>query len=175
MGTFKDREDDLKQRCIDHPQVAHDQPRSDSDETTRNSFFRLNDEEELLAGTRNNIDYPAVCNMLMEVKLFDKDKALTQMRWIWQNQWAFLQHVENPSSTDTVPDAVQDAYDSTFAVAEDFIKTMKDDWEKNGSCGAFDQIDFNQFSLVPIGPTMAKEYGWMLYFTNEQKATRITT
>jgi len=174
MGTFKDREDYLKALCEVHPTVAHNAT-IPATSRKRNSYFRLNNEEELLAGTRNNIQYPCVVNMQIDVRLTDKDKALADMRWVWSNQWIFLVHVSNPATTDTMSDAVQDAYDSAFAVMEDFIKSMKEDWEENEKCGAFDQLDFNQFSAQPIGPTMANEYGWVLSFDNEQKATRITS
>jgi len=174
MGTFKDREDYLKQLCTDHATVAHGAAIPGTSRK-RNSYFRLNNEEELLAGTRNNIDYPCVVNLQIDARLTDKDKALADMRWVWSNQWIFLQHVSNPGNENTMSDAVQNAYDSTFAVMEDFIKAMKEDWEENEKCGAFDQIDFNQFSAQPIATTGANEYGWVLSFDNEQKATRITS
>ena len=171
MGTFADRENYLEQLCIDHPDVAHQGPREGGGQ--RNSFFRINDEEELIAATINNIDHPCVCNLSIQPKLTDKDNALSDMRWVWNNAWAFLDHVENPSTEDTMPDAVQAAYDSTFTIMEDFIRSMKEDWEENDRCGAFEQINFNTFNAVQIGPTVQNEYGWILYFDNEQKATRI--
>ncbi len=174
MGTFKDRENYLKGLCEAHATVAHGQPVSEGSPQLRQSFFRMNNEDELMAGTRNYIHYPCVVNMQLSARMTDKDNALADMRWVWDNEWIFLQHVENPDTEETTSDSTQDAYDETFAVMEDFIKAMKDDWETNEKCGAFDQLNFNQFTATPVGPTAAHEYGWALSFTNEQKATRIT-
>jgi len=45
MGTFKTKEDYLKALCVAHPTVAHG---TVVDGITRNSFFRLNNDEEIL-------------------------------------------------------------------------------------------------------------------------------
>lgn len=172
MGTFKQREDYLKSLCQQHDLVAHDAIKPDGD-GKRNSFFRLNDEEELVAGSVNDIDFPCVCHLLLEGRIKDKDNALIDIRHSFKNGWVFLSHVETPEDSGSTSDAVQAAYDESFGIMEDFIKMMKDDFETNGSCGAFTDINFNEMNYVPVGPVITNEYGWILYFNNEQKATRI--
>jgi hypothetical protein len=167
MGTFKDRENYLKQLCTAHPIVLHDV-------SNRKSYFRLNNEEELASGTVNGIDYPCVANTNLTGRIRDKNSDTTILNHVFSNEWSFLQEVATTDSEAVnFSDEVQDAYDLTFEIMEDFIKAMKDDYAENDRCGAFDAIDFSQMNYRPIGPVMQNAYGWELSFINEQKATRI--
>jgi len=170
MGTFKAKEDYLKQLCIDHPDVAHG---AVVNGITRNSFFRINSDEEMIAATLTNISYPAVGYLSLKGRLKDTDSAMIDIRHSFSNAWLFIQHVSMITVTDGFTDAIQECYDQTFAIVEDFIKMMKDDFEANGSCGAFQNFDLNKISYEMAGPVNENEYGWYLYFDDEQKATRI--
>ncbi len=171
MGTFKDRENYLKGLCIAHSTVAHTAARADG--TLRKSFFRLNDEEELATASFQNIDYPCVGHLLLEGSIKDVDNALADIRHSFRNAWVFLQKTINPTDATGITDEIQDAYDEAFAIMEDFIKSMKTDWLDNEKCGVFDQLDLNRMNYVATGPYLQGLYGWILYFDNEQKATRI--
>ena len=170
MGTFKTKENYLKQLCIDHPDVAHG---SVVNGITRNSFFRLNNDEELIAATLTNISYPAVGYQFLRGRLKDTDSALMDIRHLFSNGWIFLQHVSMITVTDGFTDAIQECYDQTFSIMEDFIKMMKDDYEANGHCGAFENFDLNKINYEMVGPVLENEYGWQLFFDDEKKATRI--
>lgn len=168
MGTFKDRENYLKSLCVAHPTVAHG---SVAGGIKRNSFFRINDDEEIMAATIQNISYPAVGFQSLKGRLIDQDNALTDIRHLFSNSWIFIQHV-NMIQVGTA-DAIQECYDQTFSIMEDFIKSMKDDFEESGHCGAFENFDLNRINYVMIGPILEMEYGWQLFFDDEQKALRI--
>lgn len=168
MGTFKTKENYLKQLCIDHPDVAHG---AVVDGVIRNSFFRLNNDEELIAATITNISYPAVGYISLRGRLKDIDNALIDIRHNFSNAWLFIQHVNMINSSFT--DSIQECYDQTFSIMEDFIKMMKDDFEANGHCGAFEKFDLNKINYEMAGPILENEYGWYLYFDDEQKANRI--
>lgn len=170
MGTFKSKENYLKQLCIDHPDVAHG---AVVDGIVRNSFFRLNNDEELLAATITNISYPAVGYMSLRGRIKDTDSAMLDIRHLFSNAWLFIQHVSMITVTDGFTDTIQECYDQTFAIMEDFIKMMKDDFEANGHCGAFERFDLNKINYEMSGPIYENEYGWYLYFDDEQKANRI--
>lgn len=172
MGTFKNREDYLKGLCIAHPLVLHEQPRGDG--TNRNSFFRYNSEEELSTASFENIDYPCVGHFLLEGNLRDESNAYYSIKHQFKNGWIFLHKADvMVEGAAGVTDEVQNAYDIAFGVMEDFIKTMKDDFEANGSCGAFDDLPINSMNYVSTGPWLQNLYGWILYFDTEIKATRI--
>lgn len=171
MGTFKQREDYLKQLCIAHPLVAHN---SVVDGVTRNSFFRLNNELEIIAATIQTITYPAVGYIQIAGRLTDMDNALVDIRHVFKNAWLFLTHVDNASDTDEgITDRIQVAFDVTFTIMEDFIRMMKDDWELNGHCGAFEAFDLNKINYEQTGPIIQDEYGWILYFEDQIKAWNI--
>lgn len=169
MGTFKDKENYLKKLCIAHPTVAH---QSVVGGIKRNSFFRINNDEELLAATISNIAYPAVGYQSLRGRLIDEDDALADMRHLFSNSWMFIQHVSMITGTGFT-DIIQECYDETFTIMEDFIRAMREEFEENGHCGAFDFIDFNKMNYVMVGPVMENEYGWQLFFDDEQKASRI--
>lgn len=167
MGMYKNREDYLNQLCINHATVQHTVG-------GRKSFFKISNEEDLLSGTINDIDYPCVANVALRGRIKDKNGDATILNHVFDNEWIFLQHVPTTDETAiNLSDEIQDAYDETFSIMEDFIKAMKDDYEANDRCGAFDFIDFSQMSYVQVGPYMNNEYGWRLNFVNENKATRI--
>ena len=169
MGTFKDKENYLKHLCIAHPTVAHD---TVVDGILRNSFFRINNDEEIMAATIARISYPAVGYQSLRGKLSDEDNAQTDIRHLFTNSWMFIQHVSMITGGGFT-DAIQECYDQTFGIMEDFIRAMKEDFDENGHCGAFDFIDLNKMNYVMVGPILENEYGWQLFFDDEQRADRI--
>lgn len=171
MGTFIDRENYLKSLCAAHPAVQHDVLKDDG--TRRNSYFRLNDEEELLSATTTGIDYPCVGYIQLNGRLRDVENANAVFHHTWTNGWIFLQHVDDAAGQIGITDVIQQAYDSTFSILEDFIKAMADDYCANGSCGAFTNINFNSFEYIPTGPVMQNAYGWILTFEDQHKSLRI--
>lgn len=172
MGTFKSKEDYLKQLCIVHPVVAHG---SVVNGITRNSFFRMNNDEEILAATIANISYPAVGYYSLRGRIKDTESAMVNIFHLFSNAWIFVQHVSMITVTDGFTDAIEECYDETFGIMEDFIRMMKDDYEANGHCGAFEVIDLNKMNYEMVGPVYENEYGWILYFDDERKANRIIT
>lgn len=172
MGTYINKENYLKALCMAHPAVAHG---TLVDGKPRNSFFRINDEQEISSATINNIDYPCVAFISIEGRMTDQDNALTDIRHVFKNGWMFLDHVTDSVDADGKgnADRIETAYDEMFSVMEDFIKVMKDDFEVSGRCGAFENFDLNKMSYVQHGPTQQNEYGWILYFDDEFKASRV--
>ena len=168
MGTFKNKENYLKSLCIAHPDVAHGTVVSG---IARNSFFRMNGDEEILAATISRINYPAVGYVSLRGRITDNDAAMVDIRHIFSNAWLFIQHVDMIGLGFT--DAIQECYDQTFTIMEDFIKMMKDEYEESGHCGAFEDFDLNKINYEMVGPIMQSEYGWILYFDDQQKATRL--
>lgn len=172
MSIFKQKENYIKQFCIQDVEVQHT---VEVEGVARNSFFRLNDEEELLSATIQNISYPCVGIIGFSGKITDKDNALVDIRHAIKNGIGFFQHVQMITGDDGAgyTDEISDAYDQTFALMERYIKYMKDDFELNGHCGGMTDFDLNKISYVPAGPVLQNEYGWIMYYDDEQKATSI--
>lgn len=173
MGIFKDKEDYLKKLCVDHPIVMHGA--ENEDRSVRNSFWRINGEEEAIANTLTNIDYPCVGYLSLEGRLIDSSNALTGLKHNFKNAWVFLHHINMIKGADGkgLADKIQAAYDTTFDIMEDFIKYMVDDYVEFGNCGTFTGFDPNRINYVQVGPYLEFEYGWILYFEDQKAATRI--
>lgn len=173
MGVFINKENYLMELCIAHPQVAHN---SIVNGKPRNSFFRSNNDEEILAATLNNINYPCVGYSALEGRITDTDSALVDIRHSFKNSWIFLMHLDwiTPKTGGGYTDKIQSCYDTAFTIMEDFIRAMKIDFEENGHCGAFENFDLNKINYVQVGPILQNEYGWILYFDDEIEAFNIT-
>jgi hypothetical protein len=122
----------------------------------------------LIEATVEDIHYPCVTFVDIKGRLKDADNALADMRYIFSNSWLFL---DKKRGTIGGAAEVSQIFDTTFDIMQDFIKTMKDDFEENGSCGAFQNFDLNRISFQQIGPIHEAAYGWVLYFDDEHKAT----
>ncbi len=172
MGVYINKENYLKALCIAHPDVAHG---AVVDGVVRKSFFRINSDEELTSSTVNDIAYPAVAYIHIDGRMTDIENAMVDIRHVFKNGWMFLDHVNTLVDADGIGDAdrIQIAFDTTFSIMEDFIKAMKDDFEENGRCGAFENFDLNKINYVQHGPTQQNEYGWVLYFEDAFMATRV--
>lgn len=166
MGIFTDIENYLKGLCEDHPLVRHDAVISGSKK--RKSFFRCNEEWELIEATQEEISYPCVCFQSIRGRLKDEDNAMAVISRIWSNAWLFI---DKKTGKTGGADEVQAIYDSTFQIMNDFILTMKEDYEENGSCGAFKKFDLNKIYFAQTGQVFENAYGWIMYFDDEFKAT----
>lgn len=162
MGQFKAREDYLKSLCEAHPVVQHGVD-------GRNSFFRGNNDEEIMAATVQNISYPAVGYNSFRGRLTDFDGAKVDIRHVFSNSWLFLSHISLFDGATC--DAMQECWDQTFDIMEDFIKSMIAD--AADGCGPFKELDLNTFNYIKVGPVFEMEYGWILYFDEQQTATNL--
>jgi hypothetical protein len=174
MSLYKERENYLKAMCAGHPVVLHSAARADG--SLRKSFFRINDEEELTAEMFNAMDFPCVAQMQFDGRLHDNGKGLIDIRHRITNTWWFLQKVEvNDGGDDNGRvDRMSDAYDLTFAIMEDFIRSMVAEYEANGSCGIFTAFDLDRISWQRLSPVEDYCVGWEMTFDDEVEADRIT-
>lgn len=173
MSIYLERHNYLKEMCKGHPVVLHDAVKADG--SKRRSFFRINDEEEITASVFSGIDFPCVAYMSFSGRLTDSENALVDIRHSIQNEWWFITQVPlHTQEGEGMADRIEQAYDLTFAIMEDFIRSMKEEFEENGSCGIFNKFDLNRISYDQTGAVVEHEYGWRLIFTDEAEADRIT-
>ena len=99
-----------------------------------------------------------------------------QIQHSFKNGWVILHHVNAIKGADGkgTADKIQEAFDITFNIMEDLVKTMKDDYLENGSCGGFTGFDPNRINYEQVGPYLENEYGWILYFEDQKLSTRIS-
>lgn len=174
MGVFKDQEDWIKNFCIANAHIQHTVV---VDDITRKSYFRSNLDKELIATALNGISYPCVATGQITGKLQDIDNAMQVINHVLTTTIVFLDRVD-PNITENgngFADAMQNVYDSTFQLMEDFIKAIIEEYEESGNCGAFTALDFNNVTYKQVGPYVQNEYGWAVFFQDKKSATRINS
>lgn len=166
MGFYQQRELYVEGISGVHPWVLHNQPVVDGSNDLRRSFFRINDEEELLAACVNWIHFPCVVMISLSGGLINKSGSIRQNN---VNEWWFLEKMtldpENPVSAP----AITIAYDRAFKVMQDYIKQVFDDYEENPGCGYFFEVDLERFKWQQVGPVGDQLYGWILTFSDETR------
>lgn len=159
MGFFKDRSDYFESLSNLNKQVKHN--KFGDDGRRRKSYYRLNDEEELIAACVNWAHFPCVVHFGYAGRYQDNVKTEVKKR-IGLNDLCFL---DKASSTDM--HAIESAKDLAFSIMESFMKKMVNDSEEDGYCGPFSDIDMGMFSFSEYGPVNSTLYGWRLTFNDE--------
>ena len=165
MSYYIARSDFFKMLCETNKKVAHGTIDTNTGDV-RNSFFRLNNNEEAIAQALNGMHLPAVIHSEYSVRPVLKGE---DERVQITNELVFL-----CKPTDTTADAIQQAYNMAETVLEEFVQWMLNAYEEDGSCGPFKMIDLSMFSWDPIGPFMNDFYGFALTIREEQRATALT-
>jgi hypothetical protein len=171
MGFYKQREAFLQGLCEAHPLVRHSQPvnpEDEEDKSLRASFFRINDEAELIASVINYIHTPCVVQYGLQGGIISKGGSLRQLNI---NNWLFLQELSPDPNNPIISDALSEAYETTFNIMQDFIKSILDENEEGGGCGVFKDVDpakfhWEQYNTPNEGDTL---YGWILSFNDETR------
>lgn len=164
MGFYKQRELYLEGIAEVHPMVLHNQQVTDASTGLRRSFFRINDEDELLAACVNWIHFPCVVMISLSGSLINKSGSIRQNN---VNEWWFLEKMNLDAEEPIAAAAITVAYDRSFKVMQDFIKQVWDDYEDNPGCGYFFEVDLGKFKWQQIGPVADLLYGWILTFSDE--------
>lgn len=163
MGIFKDRSNYFKQLSIDNKLIAHTH---EVNGEVRNSFFRFNDTEEFIAGLVNNAHSPFVIHFGFDGR-YTTDNGAVPKR-VLGNSLAFLCKVDNAMDMD----AVENAYDTSFEAMEQFVSRVLWEFDTNGSCSPFSNIDPARFSFNPYDMN-GNLYGWILNFNDEVYADEV--
>lgn len=166
MGFYKQRELYLEGLAEFHPLVLHNQPVGSDDPERRRSFFRINDEDELLAACVHWIHFPCVVMISLSGGLVNKNDSIRQNNI---NEWWFLEKMNLDADNLIAAPAITEAYDRTFKVMQDFISQVHEDFEDNPGCGYFYDIDLGKFKWQQVGPVGDLLYGWILTFTDETR------
>ncbi len=163
MGFYKQREQYLQGIAQDHPLVLHNQPVSAVDARPRQSFFRINDEEELNAASVNWVHFPCVVMIGLSGGLINKSGSIRQLNI---NTVLVLEKMLLDENNPIDATAITEAYDRTFEVMNDFIGRVNDDYEAGDVC-VFSDLDLGRFKWEQAGPLGDQLYGWILTFSDE--------
>jgi hypothetical protein len=162
MGFYNDRENYLRSLCIADADIAHLNPVAENSEDLRQSFFRINDAEEILEASVNWIHFP--CVVMAALSGMDTNKG-GSIRQVNSNSWMILSKKLYGEEGDEAS-AITGAYDLTFNIMMRLKRKLYDDSEED-ICGAF--LDVDRFKWDSIGPFADGLYGWVLTFTDETR------
>lgn len=162
MGKFKDRADYFKGLAIANKTVAHTVV---VDNEQRNSFFRLNDEEELQAACVNWAHFPCVTHFGFDGRYTSNIGAVAKRKL--SNELLFL---SKALATDM--DGIEDAYNEAFDVMEQFLSYMQNQYNTQGSCGPFSVFDLSRCSFQRYRVN-GNLFGWLLTFEDDVYANEV--
>ena len=160
MSSFLDRANYLKKIAHYNKLIAHGVV---IDGAERNSFHRLNEEEELISAAANWGHFPCVVHIGYDGRFSDHE--LGTPKNIMSTHLYFLSLINN----DTYPnkaDAIENAYDESFTSMTQFVAFMKEDREVNGATGNLFHFDLNGAKYDMLTAIMGKLYGWYLIITD---------
>ena len=164
MSSFLDRSNYLKKVANFNKKIAHDRDAVGGEK--RNSFHRVNDEEELLSACANWGHFPCVVHVGHNGG-FKDDKLSTPKNMLNTHLW-FISSLDN----DTYPnraDAIEHANDESFGVMMEYLSFMREDREVHGVTGEFFNFDLNNTKYDQLGGIAAgKLYGWYLILVDSK-------
>lgn len=163
MGIFKARSDFFKTRAIKNKKLAHTVV---VDGEERNSFHRLNDLEELQAACVNFAHFPSMVHFGLDGRYTGDRNAVPKRRL--NNEFLILQKVDHPSQLDQV----ENAYDSTFEIAEEVLSWMYNETLTKNYCGPFHNFDLASVSFVRF-TVNDNLFGWLISFEDDVYADSI--
>jgi hypothetical protein len=163
MGIFKDRSDFFKTRAIKSKKIAHT---VEVDGEVRNTFLRLNDEEELQSAFVNYAHSPCMVHFGFDGRYSSNIGAVAKRRL--SNDVLIL---SKGLATDM--DSIENAYDESFEILEELLSWMNNEYEINGSCGPFSSFDLSRCSFVRYSIN-SNWFGWLLSFEDEVYAKEVT-
>jgi hypothetical protein len=165
MSLYTERKNFFKMLASRHYLVKHGVTIAPG--IRRKSFMDVSNDEELAASVMNDIHTPVVVHVDFNGKPVDKNGSIRVKN---NNTLLFLDKAEDS----TVTSSNDAAYARAFGVMMDFISFMYEEFEENGSCGPFKDIDLNLFSWTMEDKISDGLVGWRLSFSDEVNASAIT-
>lgn len=162
MGFYKCREDYFRRFAIQQADIRHEEPNSVDDATPRQSFFRINNEEEFEAAGQRWIHWPALMMTNLQGRVVDRSGSLRQSNL---HTLYIVTKLELDPEMPVEAAAITEAFDITFEIVKELINTMEEDYEDK--CGAY--FEPGNCRWEQLGPLGDGFYGWVLQFTDENR------
>jgi len=168
MAAYSTRNEYFENICYMSKLIAHNRPVTvEDDDILRSSFFRINDEDELNAACVHWIHFPCVVHTGFAMRYRETGKMPGNR--INSNNLLFLAPAQMVGNV-VIAEKIEDAYDAAEDAMNQFIGYMQNDFETNGNCGGFFNLDMSRMRAEMIGPVNGKLFGWQLIFEDEQQA-----
>lgn len=160
MGFYLDRENYARQLASQDAEIKHAAEISEGE--TRNSFFRINNDEELIEAAASWIHFPCLVMTALTGNQVDKGGSIRQAN---HNAWLILGKAIEQEEESGKAAGISRAYDQTFETLLRLKEQILQDIEEG--CGL--DIAENTFKWEQIGPLADGLYGWSFTFSDEIK------
>ena len=161
MSSFLDRSNYLKKIANYSKAIANG--RNVDDKGVRNSFHRLNDEEELLSACANWGHFPCVVHIGHDGRFSDNEGETPKN--IISTHLYFLDILDLDSYLNRA-DAIEHAYDNAFSAMMQYLSFMKEDREEHGVTGALYNFSLSGAKYDMLSGINLKLYGWYLILSD---------
>ena len=156
MSSFLDRSNYLKKVAGYNKKIANGLT---IDGGVRKSFFRVNDEEELLSACINWGHFPCLVH-IGHVGVFRDDKIGTPKNVLGTHLY-FLSRLDLVTYPEK-DNAIEMAYDESFGVMLEFLSFMKEDQEEHGAEGYLYDFNLGGAKYDMLSGIIGSLYGWYL-------------
>lgn len=167
MNNYTDKKEYLESLASLNKLVAHNRPLSEGSTTNRVSFIPVEDEDGLSTAITTGIHFPCVVMMDLSGRFRDLSGSI---RKEWSNTIWFL----HKGQADSEHEKKRIAYEMAETVMNQFISKMLNDFEEEGSCGPFKDLNINDFFFQMTGDVEDGVFGWRLSFPDQINADDIT-
>ena len=157
MSSFLDRSNYLKKVANYSKAIAHN--RNVDGTGARNSFHRINDEEELLSACINWGHFPCLVHIGHDGRFNDNEGETPKN--IISTHLYFLDAL-NMDAYPNKADAIEVAYDRAYSTMIQYLSFMKEDREVNGAEGYLYKFNLAGAKYDMLSGINGKLYGWYL-------------
>lgn len=165
MGFYLERENYARQLATSDEEIQHAAPLPKEDwdfQHYRQSFFRINNDEELLEASVSWIHFPCLVMASITGNQISKAGSIRQAN---HNAWLVLAKAIEREEESGKGDAISRAYDQTFETLLRLKDKIIEDFEEG--CGL--NIEETTFKWEQVGPVGDQLYGWSFTFSDELK------
>jgi hypothetical protein len=162
MSTYKERSDYIKSIAMQNKLVAHNLLIAGTEDQYRNSFFRVNDVEELGSAVVEYCHLPCVAHLGFDVRYKAPVGGAMPRKTINTTLW-FLSKADTTAYSNKA-DAIEAAYSEADQVLTQFLSYMLNDQQACPCC----HFDFETAKIEMIGPELNELYGWQIQIQDTQ-------
>jgi len=167
MSTYKERSDYIKSIAMQNKLVAHNL--LIAPDQRRNSFFRVNDIEELNGAIVDYCHFPCVAHLGFDVR-YKAPVGAAMPGKVINTSLMFLSKADTLAYSNKA-DAIEAAYVEADQALTQFLSFMLNDIEQ-GACPCC-QFDFESAKIEMIGPALNELYGWQLQISDSKSGAEL--
>jgi hypothetical protein len=161
----------FRQLAVRHKDLRHDPDTETGNGPKGKKRFARFSEEEILAGLKNKVTFPALLADHYEIRT----KAASNL--VIDKKYAAAINVFATADPESAAEK-EAAFDLAERILNDIIRQMYQDHEGDGVdvCNTpFGEIDFDGMEIIPVGPVLNSEFGFRCMFNfnfrNDQSFT----